>query len=118
MTIVDTRTGEARLHERIEKTIYATSLSDRTSADSHVYFIQQGNSGPIKIGRAVDVVARIQALQTASPEPLTLLGVVIYGGPRMEARLHRMFAADRLLGEWFAPTDYLYEVIADLGWAA
>lgn len=75
-----------------------------------VYFVQQGASGPIKIGKAANVAARIASLQTANPYPLTLLGTAA-GGIERERELHERFAADRLHGEWFAPSLALLDFI-------
>ena len=105
----------ARIHEAQRLTDY---LDRDPGLDSHVYFIQQGRSGPIKIGRSVDVLARLRALQTGCHEELRILGVSLLGGAPLERRLHRMFAADRLSGEWFRPSQLMYEVIADFGGAA
>jgi predicted transcriptional regulator of viral defense system len=67
-----------------------------------VYFIQQGESGPIKIGTTVFALldGRLKRLQTGSPYPLRLLGVV-EGSYDLERRLHEQFSACRLEGEWF-----------------
>jgi hypothetical protein len=73
---------------------------------SNIYFIRSGNDGPIKIGRARDVARRVRTLQTASAAPLVLLGV-IPGDGKVERRLHRRFAANRIRGEWFRATPEL-----------
>jgi len=77
-----------------------------------IYFLQQGVDGPIKIGTSRQAVlkSRISTLQTASPYPLRLLGV-IEGGRKAEDHLHERFAASRLNGEWFAPDIELLEFI-------
>ncbi len=67
-----------------------------------IYFIQQGDDGPIKIGTAVDPVARLRLLQTGNPERLTLRGKV-EAWPGGEGALHRHFKAARMSGEWFRP---------------
>jgi Meiotically Up-regulated Gene 113 (MUG113) protein len=74
-----------------------------------LYFIQCGDDGPIKIGVSHDPSARLRALQTASPYPLTLLWVhgPLEDAPGLELRLHKRHAAIRLQGEWFLPTDGL-----------
>src|SRR4051812_12804539 len=69
-----------------------------------VYFIQQGWSGPVKIGVARSPQRRMAELQTASPYVLRLLGVVPHGGTPLEGELHQRHAVDRLYGEWFQPT--------------
>lgn len=79
----------------------------------HVYFFQRGEDGPIKIGASNDLARRFREIQTGCAEPLRVLGVVVLGGRQMEQRLHTMFAVDRLHGEWFRPTQFLYEVISD-----
>lgn len=75
-----------------------------------VYFIQAGEDGPVKIGTAEDVAARLSELQTGSPAPLQLLGYVS-GGRADEQMLHRRFAALRMRGEWFSPAPELIDFI-------
>lgn len=76
-----------------------------------IYFVQSTASGLIKIGYARHVGVRLSNLQTGSPDPLKLLAAVD-GGPEDEARLHGEFAAYRLRGEWFRPSDELTSAIA------
>jgi len=65
------------------------------------YFIQSGLDGPIKIGVTTNFPARLSGLQTSSPTPLRVLGVV----PRdIESECHVLLRAWRLHGEWFEPT--------------
>lgn len=106
-----------RLAARVKLCIEATARlgRDRTE-DAHVYFIQRAD-GPVKIGCAVDVFQRMAALQTASPEPLRLIGVIPLGGYSMERYLHQALAQDRLKGEWFAPTELVLDVAYGLGGA-
>jgi hypothetical protein len=79
-----------------------------------VYFIRQLPRGPIKIGRGKDAQTRLARLQTGSPCPLDVIGVVP-GGPALEAELHRLFARYRLHGEWFAPAPSLLRFIRQAG---
>jgi phosphoglycolate phosphatase-like HAD superfamily hydrolase len=65
-----------------------------------VYLIGSEASTLVKIGRSVDVQARLAALQTMSPVPLTLLWQTL-GGAELEAALHRHFDPRRRHGEWF-----------------
>lgn len=69
-----------------------------------IYFAQQGDHGPVKIGLSVKPYARIAFLKTSSPEPIHLRRL-FEGGPAEEAALHERFAAYRLTGEWFKPVD-------------
>ena len=72
-----------------------------------IYFIQQGDTGPIKIGYTDGSVEnRLRTLQTGSPKKLTLLGFIT-GTQEQEKLLHRFFHAERIAGEWFEPTPNL-----------
>jgi len=64
--------------------------------DTWTYFIQDGNDGPIKIGRAKDPESRCRELQTASPRTLVLLGKM---KGNHEPILHERFASLRVRGE-------------------
>lgn len=80
-----------------------------------IYFIQEEDDGPIKIGVADSPVARIGALQTGNPRELNLLSVMD-GGYREEADLHVRFAAGSIRGEWFDPgTPGLQELLDQIG---
>lgn len=70
------------------------------SSRRHIYFVESGEGGPIKIGVAIDVTARLKDLQVANPIPLRLL-VSIRGDYDDERSLHRRFASERISGEWF-----------------
>lgn len=78
-----------------------------------VYFIQSEHGGPIKIGtsRLGGVRSRLKSLQGGNPERLVILRLVL-GGPRLEKRLHRQFASDRVRPgcEWFNPSPFLAAV--------
>ncbi len=83
------------------------------SAATLVYFIQQGENGPIKIGYSSNPAKRLQTLSTASPYPLRILKVVA-GGKTLEQEFHARFMSCQLEGEWFAPDDTLLDFIAGL----
>ncbi len=68
--------------------------------DQFVYFVQQGDRGPVKIGIAKDPLDRMGALQTGNPTELHLRQVVP-GQRELEARLHYRFREARIRGEWF-----------------
>lgn len=82
-------------------------------SETFVYFIQNDEAGPIKIGYAKSVAARLSDLQCATPYPLYLLGY-IRGSRHTEVSLHDKFAAFRLCGEWFKPEPELTKYIADV----
>lgn len=71
------------------------------------YIIRVGDSGPVKIGYAEDVQARIKTLQTAHALPISVLRVVD-GDSGIEAALHEQFEDRHVRGEWF---DYDEEML-------
>jgi len=81
-----------------------------------IYFIQQGNDGPIKIGYTnKPIEQRMTHLQISCPDQLNLLAT-IDGTPKDENTLQQRFRSDRIRGEWFNPSNnilsYLYPVPA------
>ncbi len=78
-----------------------------------IYFIQAGLGGPIKIGMAGDIAVRLETLQIAHHEVLTLLGVMPGYRPT-EREVHRRFAVDHIRGEWYAPSNALLVFIAEM----
>lgn len=81
-----------------------------TRSGLFVYFVQAGESGPIKIGLSDNPAGRVASLQTAHPECLRLLRV-IPGNGKYERALHKRFAGLRLQGEWFKPDKTLLAYI-------
>ena len=79
----------------------------------YVYFIQAGEDGPIKIGFAKHVGARLSTLQTDNHCELRILGVC-NGDRDCEARTHQQFRMDHIRGEWFRPTKALLNHISTL----
>lgn len=67
---------------------------------SWIYFVQLGDSGPVKIGTARNVRTRLAGLQCGTIETLRLIAV-IPGARDMEKKLHSQFDEYRLRGEWF-----------------
>lgn len=105
----------------------------KPSSKMHLYFIQEGEDGPIKIGIATDVSARLRGIQSGNPRPLRVLFGTFAGhdGSRfalhqgavverpeaarwLERRWHKSFAHLCLRGEWFAPGADLLDAIAAL----
>lgn len=74
-----------------------------------VYFIQAGDGGPVKIGKADDALARMQDLQVAHWNELTLMRV-IDGGHATERWLHRFYGSLHLRGEWFRYSDCMLTI--------
>jgi hypothetical protein len=79
-----------------------------------VYFIRSvRGSGPIKIGRSLDVDSRLASLQTSHHDRLHIL-TTLEGGEELEDSLHQRFASDRVMGEWFSPSKELLEFIDEV----
>ena len=67
-----------------------------------IYFVRSGQY--VKIGKANDPQARMNALQSASAEPLEML-ITIPGGVKVEKALHARFTEKRVSREWFLLTN-------------
>ena len=89
--------------------------------DGFVYFVLDGfkpsedgrdwdDRSYVKIGYSKNPEARLNTLQTASPERLDLMGY-IPGNPNTERQFHELFGHLRRKGEWFALTRQLYTCI-------
>ncbi|MDQ3274637.1 MAG: GIY-YIG nuclease family protein [Actinomycetota bacterium] len=67
-----------------------------------VYFIQQTNGGPVKIGQALQPFAMVRNLQCGNPDELEVQEVVL-ASPRTEWLLHKHWAGFRVRrgSEWF-----------------
>lgn len=76
----------------------------------YVYFIQAGQY--IKVGRAKDVMSRLDQLKAGSPFPLTLLGA-IPGSRKREIQIHEKFKHLRAHGEWFSRCPEIENYIRD-----
>lgn len=73
------------------------------SSKGCIYIIQQGDSDLYKIGWTADTEPsrRVAALQTASPENLSVVGSFSASSRQTEATLHRLFSQFKQRGEWF-----------------
>jgi hypothetical protein len=97
------------MREMARKTIAAVpkALRNRRSV---VYFIRQGDDGPVKVGTSHDLQLRLQQLQGANPHPLKIL-VAVPGDEKREVEIHFALAKHRLHGEWFAAHPEVLEFI-------
>jgi len=78
----------------------------------YVYFIQEGHSGPIKIGVAAEPRNRLTDLQCANPRPVRLI-CAVKGSFKLEKHLHRLLKDHRIRGEWFHPSIEVLEAISE-----
>ena len=76
-----------------------------------VYFIQEDEDGPIKVGSSLGPEVRMLLFQTGNSHLLRLLGVCAGGGDR-EIALQAELAGDRKRGEWFWPTARVLDTVA------
>ena len=65
-----------------------------------IYFIQTGNNGPVKIGRANDPGLRLKQLQTANPNKLRLITTIKGNNDNL---VHHILRGHNIRGEWFEP---------------
>jgi hypothetical protein len=87
--------------------------SEKLPDTRFVYFIQDGENGPIKIGLSNEPDKRIGKLQTGNPREL-FLRHVIPGDRAVEHQLHDRFEPARVRGEWFG-REYLPVIVAFAG---
>jgi len=67
-----------------------------------IYFIQAGEDGPVKIGRAVNPVERLSVLQTGNWSDFRLrAALTVDDDTEVETSLHKMLSRYRIRGEWF-----------------
>lgn len=62
------------------------------------YIIRAGYAGPVKIGMAINVQARLRELQTANHEKLRVVRII---SKNVEWEMHKKFKHLRIHGEWF-----------------
>jgi hypothetical protein len=72
-----------------------------------IYFLQPQGRAFVKIGSTRHVGRRADALQTANPDELIILGVIA-GGCAKETAIHSRFAHLHVRGEWFRYTREIY----------
>ena len=89
------------------------------SDDCFVYFVRNERTRAIKIGRSGSPLDRLAALQTATPDDLSLEGV-LPGNSDREAHFHKMFEPYHIRGEWFEDNEHLnlfiHNNFSDGGW--
>lgn len=77
---------------------------------TYIYCIQSGDGGPIKIGKADDVEARLAGLQVGNPARLRLMAAV-RAPAQLEKQLHAYLDEHRIGGEWFRPEGEVLEIV-------
>lgn len=81
---------------------------------NYVYFLRPiGAEGPVKIGQSRCPLIRLKAISSWSPVELEIAAHTP-GARSLEARLHALFAKERLHGEWFSSSVALSALITDI----
>lgn len=92
----------------------AEACGPRSDGIDKIYFVQEGDAGPVKIGwTRQGLVARLAQIQNGNPRPLRLIGVAL-ADQAAEKDLHGHFAELHLHGEWFRPEPSLLAFVADV----
>lgn len=78
-----------------------------------IYFVQQGQSGPIKIGRTRNIRGRLDQMANNNSCEL-LVRALVPGSVMLERELHMRFGRHLLRGEWFHPHPEIVGYIATL----
>lgn len=99
-----------RVTGELQGSMLARPPRDIPPAQPVVYFIRSGDL--IKIGTTVCLPGRIDAPATHGPEQPEIL-LVLPGGHPEERQVHALFAAERVRGEWFRPSERLLAFIAE-----
>ena len=74
-----------------------------------IYFIQSGDSGPVKIGKALNPEVRRSELQTGSSEQLHLRAILDVEDD-VERHMHVLLDPCRIRGEWFSSDEMILNV--------
>lgn len=81
---------------------------------NYVYFLRPiGAEGPVKIEQSRCPLIRLKAISSWSPVELEIAAHTP-GARGLEARLHALFAKERLHGEWFSSSVALSALITDI----
>lgn len=107
-----TRTGDP-IHSGCTRTISLAKLLSLPVQEkrtrTYIYFVRE-EDGPIKIGHTGNPRMRLNAMQVGNPRPLYMLSYV--DAPKeIERRLHDFFLPFRITGEWYEPTDVIFDAI-------
>jgi len=112
---IDNNTFRERYHPK--KVVDAVKINeDNIQKLSSVYIISIDMEGPVKIGRTTDVWKRLCELQVGSPANLYLRGCTIETDVINEKRMHKIFHAYLIRGEWFKQSDELLNVMNIMGY--
>lgn len=109
------RDDAARLHQAVRAfEEFVSAVAGDSQRTGFVYLI--GHDEAVKIGWSErhPRLARLGALQTASPKPLGIFGLIV-GTVADEYDLQSRFVKYRLRGEWFTRADEIFAYFAEHG---
>lgn len=88
-------------------------LKTKETDKGYVYFVKNGDSGLVKIGKAYDMSKRIKGLMTSFGKSAFVCGFIYSDNySEIEISIHKFFAEKRQSGEWFdLSTDEINEII-------
>lgn len=82
--------------------------------ETYIYFIRQGDHGPVKIGYSTKPLDRLHALQISFPTDLHM--IALFKAPQsFEGALHNALRPEHLRGEWYRASDRLLAYAAARG---
>jgi hypothetical protein len=76
-------------------------LLQAPASKPHLYIIQSGETGPVKIGKSTNVHNRRRTIQTAQPYRMRVIAIGKELG-RWEPDFHYALASCSMAGEWFS----------------
>lgn len=90
--------------EKIDDSIIEkVKFLEENSLSELVYFVRNGDSENVKIGKSKDLKNRIPQLQTGFDKTLFIDGIILYNSTVYDAEkeAHKFFNKERIRGEWF-----------------
>jgi len=78
-----------------------------------IYFIREGDNGPIKVGVTKRPESRLKSLQTGNPRPLKFISI-LPGYAAREKKIKSDLKVHSINGEWFNPELQVLEYIDDI----
>lgn len=92
--------------------VQRTTRRRQFAVHPRVYFMFCEMCDVVKVGFSRDFRVRRRELQRGTGHPLRVLGIHP-GNRQIEARVHALFAAERVEGEWFRPSRALLRYIEE-----
>jgi hypothetical protein len=113
---------ERPLPDALRKEIEETAAFWRSTAPRHasrgarlttpwtIYLFQEGDDGPVKVGKTKSLPDRLNTARTFNARPVHLRAYFT-GTEKDERMLHALFAAHHIRGEWFHPAEPVLDFI-------